>query len=381
MSSPLETLRRFVLFFNEEIAEADTSTVPFLTRSPSAWPQDAHLGYEALHVLLDVAREEYDCDPTTALARTKLVLQRAPDVYIPDGFEHHRLCLLGRASKEQANALVALERFPEAEMAAIKAVEVFSGHDAYIVDRTAALSLQALAAHKNGRTAEARVLLKECKAMFERLREPARVLQTAMIEASIFYDVRQYEEAYRAFLALEPIAEAVGDARDRARVINNIGQCAVWLGKLDEAKVYLDRALNAFDCEGMTVDRQRVLWGGGRLSRNGGYPDKAMWSFASVRQELLAHGMIVSAAQVGLDQIEILAAGGFSEHVIALARELVEEFSAVKMPRDVGIAMAYLAEQARLAAGDALALQKPLYEVRAFLHLLHEEPGAVFRQR
>src|ERR1044071_7167661 len=105
MTSNSLRLREGVAFINAEHVQAIASALPFLTRPPSECPSGAPLGLGPLQYIIDVVRQEYDRDPTRALALTSLVLDRGTNLCVPAGYEAYRQRLLGRAWKEHANAL------------------------------------------------------------------------------------------------------------------------------------------------------------------------------------------------------------------------------------------------------------------------------------
>ncbi|HJQ36427.1 MAG TPA: tetratricopeptide repeat protein [Thermoanaerobaculia bacterium] len=372
-----ERLRAFVDFLNAENVQAAACAAPF--DSPSAhWPENTHLSYGGLDVLLDRAREQLDRDPRKAQALTDLVLQRASKLVVPRDFDSWARFLLGRAWKEHGNALYQLGSWKAALEAAQLAVHVLESDRPFAVEYGAAISLEALALQQLGKVDDALERLRECRAIFEAQGETTRVLHTRLIEAGIAFERGQYAQARDLYLAIEP---ELADNRELASVHNNLGQCAAMLGDFEESVDYLRRAVNAFDREQMVDKRPRVWFGFGRLLARTGRRDEAMAIFENLRGDLLRRGLIVSAAEVGLDQLEILAASRAPrDRVIALARELFEIFGHAGMHRNMLVAFGYLMEQVRVLPHDAPVLQKPVGHVREFLRRMLESPEAVFAE-
>jgi tetratricopeptide (TPR) repeat protein len=175
------------------------------------------------------------------------------------------------------------------------------------------------------------------------------------------------------------MAERLKDTRELARILNNLGDCEIRLGNLDAAIGYLRAALAAFERENMLGERQRVFWGMARLLRDHGRLNDAATELLRVRTNFQARGMIIDAALAGLDLVELLAATDPAS-VAAVCRDLVTVFRTVGREQNMRVALAYLAEQARLDARvDApVAFQTELRYVRGYFKELAVAPDAVF---
>lgn len=377
----VEGVRCTVKFLNMENATGPDIGARLLEQPPEAWWSYARsirsqLSFGALVYLLRVAHDELDRDVRRAYRLSVIVVRYARTVDVPRG-SHFAILLRGRAWKEHGSALHSMGRFRAAWNATTRAIALFSTEVSLLVDRTAALSLSARIGHQLGRTAEAVTLLRECNAAFQRLGEDRRALQVAIMEGIIIYHSGDVPAARSAFLVARAVAERLEDLRELSRVRNNLAQCEAKLGNFDQALVHLRAAQQGFDQLGMTAERQRALWIEARILRDTGRLVDAVTQLLQVRRELIARGMIVQAAYAGLDLLELLAATDERADLLRVATELVTVFTAAGMSRDARVALAYLADQARMEA-TATTFQDDLRRVRTFFQKLETAPNATF---
>lgn len=333
--------------------------------------------YVALQHFLKVAHEELDRNPSTALNLTRSILRQACDVYLPADGSLLGLRFAGLVWKEYANALYATGHLRRAFRAARRAVNILSGDGRLSVERADALLVQVLAAHRLERTENAKTWLHECRTVYEAARESRGLLHVQMIEAQIFYDAEQYEEARRAYLLALSVAE---DPQNKARLLNNIGQCAVRLKEVAEAITYLTAAREALDREGMTAACESPFWGIARLLRDQGDLHEAETELMRVRHECLARGRVIAAAEAGLDLVELLAARGDSGRAMRVARELVVVFSNAGMPRNLRKALAYLTEQTARVQDAPDEFREEVRHIRTFLRQVAAKTSMAFRK-
>lgn len=380
MRSASKTLS-FLAFLNAESAQAADEAAPFLNRPAEEWPSSARLGYGALDYLLGAAHEELDRNPKRAVEWTRLVLRRARHVHVPTEFSLFRLHLIGLAWKEHANALYAIGELRHALAAAARAITIFSKDPYLVVDRATALMIGILVSHELGiGTERATNWLKECRTVFEQAREPSRLLQLDMIEAQMLYASGDYEGARTIYKTALSAAEELKNSDDCARILNNIGQCAVRLKDYPEAVTFLGAAREALEREGMTAAREKVFWGFALLLREHGDLEAAVKQLRRVRRECLANGSVIDAAEVGLDLVELLSATGCREEAARVARELVDVFSNVGIERNLRKALAYLADEAADPRSIPSRLNDGIRHLRKFFRKLQNKPTAPFRE-
>ena len=380
-AAAVAALRTRVAFVNHENSVGQRIARALLSRPHTEWIEIARIerdvfSYGVLDYLLDAAHDELDAHPKRAYLLTLIVLRRrsvrAPSPMLVTW-------LRGRAWKEHGNALHALGHLPAALAAATRAVRILSADGVLLVERTAALMLKGILLHQLEKTREGATLLRECHATFERLGEERRALQVAILEASLLYDAGELEAARSAFLDARATADRLHETRELTRILNNLADCEAQLGNVSKAKSYLRAALAGFDKEGMTAERQRVFWILARMRRDEGDFDAAIAELLGVRRNFISRGMLVEGALAGLDLVEMLAAIQAHDEVQRVAAELLEVFTAAGLQQNARLALAYLAEQARLR-NEGAPLQEDLRRVRSFFHSLSANPRAEFEQ-
>jgi tetratricopeptide (TPR) repeat protein len=377
----VDAMRCTVRFINAENATGPDIAASLLQQPPETWLRYARsireqFSFGALVYLLQVAHDELDRDAQRACRLSVIVARYARTVDVPKG-SHFATLIRGRAWKEYSSALHSMGRFGAAWNATARAIAIFSTDASLLVERTSALALRARIGYQMGRTAEAVTLLRECNAAFQRFGEDRRALQVAIMESIIIYHSGDVPAARSAFLVARAVAERLEDLRELSRIKNNLAQCEAKLGNFDQALVHLRAAQQGFDQLGMTAERQRALWIEARILRDTGRLADAVAQLLQVRRELIARGMIVQAAYTGLDLLELLAAIDERADLERVATELVAVFTAAGMSRDARVALAYLADQARMDA-TATTLQDDLRRVRTFFRKLETTPNATF---
>lgn len=381
-------LHTAVAYLNAENAAAVATAALILDLPARDWyaraqTLRARLTFGALDYFLEVAREDLDRDASRSYTLSVIVVRCSRELAAPAHADYFRASLRGRGWKEHGNALLMLGRFRHAHQAACRAVRIFDGHSALLVERTAALVIKAFTWHKLDHTAEAARLLRECNAVFLRLGEESRSLQVAIMEGAMLFDAGKTEDARSAFLGARVIAERLRDLRELARILNNLGQCELSLKNIDAAIQYTCAALELFEQQGMIGERQRAFWILARIQREHGRVREAVAELLQVRRELVARGMMIDAALAGLDLIELLAATDEHDLVKQEAETLVRVFTEAGMQRNARIALAYLVEQAKLQGESStdegrLLWQQDLQRVRIFMTGLRTAPESTF---
>jgi tetratricopeptide (TPR) repeat protein len=247
------------------------------------------------------------------------------------------------------------------------------------VERAAARLSQALAAYELGNTGEASRWLEECRPVFENAGEKDRLLQLQMIEGHILFELEKYGDARDVFLSALSTAEGLGNSGERARILNDVGQCAVRLRDLPQAMTYLIAAREAVESEGLTTTREKVFWGFGRVLREQGDLYAAVDQLRKVWHGLLANGSVVDAAIAGLDLVELLSAINENDEATRVAREIVDVFSKAGIQKNVRKALAYLTDEATASARVPLRLDDRIRHLRRFFMKLKHNPMAGFR--
>jgi tetratricopeptide (TPR) repeat protein len=372
--------RADIEFFNRETAHSSVFRRTLFALPVSAWRQALHAHPEwvtisVLEALLEHAREEIDRNPATARRITGLVVHFAPAVPVPPGRTILRVALCGTAYKDHGNALRRTGRVDLALTAANLALRILAEDDTLIVERASALVLKAHVQHDRGRHAEAFGLLDESASIFARRGETRRHLQTIILHGIFLFERDNPAGALAQFRIARPIAEALGDQRELARILNNTGHCALKLNDLPAAWDYLVQAAAAFASERMEAEIPRAQWGLARLvsSRE---PAEAVADLRKIYTVFSSRGMVVEAATALLEIATILVQEDHNKPIVrTLCNQLGDLFAATTMPAPALRALAHLQSQA-LGTNDALIAD--VTHVRNYFRHLQQPTPPVF---
>jgi tetratricopeptide (TPR) repeat protein len=340
----------------------------FMEREPAA------RAIGTLEALLFIAHEELDRDPSVSLQLTTLVLRHLEAVEVPPGAEAFRTLFEASAWKEHAHALRATGSPRQALDAVLRAVAAVGVDPLYSLQRADAELLEAYIRHELDDTTAALPLLARCVAVFNRHNDGRRYLRARSMEAALQYELRQYKAAEAGFLAMKDEAERMGDRAELARLYNNLGHCSLKLEKYDAASRWLVRALTLLEELNMDGERQRAMWGLASLLARQGRSGEAAESLARVRADFMSRGMVLDAAMVSLDLVELLVTAGDARQVSALCSELVSTFTAAGMTNNALTALAFLRDVAETAplAPDTVR------QVHRFVRGLKSQPSMMF---
>jgi tetratricopeptide (TPR) repeat protein len=142
------------------------------------------------------------------------------------------------------------------------------------------------------------------------------------------------ERARDIYLAMLPVAEALQDEREHARIVHDLGGCARRLGDYEQALTYYTQATPLFVKLRMVSEAQRITWGMAPIIAATGRINQAVAALRSARDEFLKHGALLDAALVSLELLSLLLLPTVNGHqlVAPLAAELVQVFTAAQMP-------------------------------------------------
>jgi len=331
-------------------------------------------GIGTLEALLFLAHEELDRDPSIALQLTTLVLRYLDAVEVPPGAEAFRTLFHASAWKEHAHALRATGAPRDALQAVLRSVAAVGRDPLYTLQRADAELLEAYIRHELDDTAAALPLLARCVAVYSRHNDVKRYLRARSMEAVLQYELRQYKAAEAGFLAMKEEAERQGDREELARIYNNLGHCSLKLEKYDAAARWLVRALSLLEELGMDGERQRAMWGLASLLSREGRNSEAADGLSRVRADFISRGMVLDAAVVSLDLVELLVTSGDTRSVSALCSELVATFTAAGMTSNALTALAFLRDVAETASLDADTVR----QVHRFVRGLKSQPTLMF---
>jgi tetratricopeptide (TPR) repeat protein len=243
------------------------------------------MGLGTVEVLLDATREELDRDPGRALAITTFVVGYLDRIVAPRELEVIRLRVFGMAWKEYGNALFSTAALEEAAHAARRARMILGAHSALAVDHASATLLLALVLNAQARHTEADGLLAESEEVFAAHSDKMRWLYTIESRAVVLSNQNRDEEALAFWQLARAEAERIEDARELARIENNIGRCAAKLGRLQDAMLHLEDAARRFDSLKMDAEVQRARASIADVLQRAGNDAEALSTLLRIQQE------------------------------------------------------------------------------------------------
>ncbi len=372
----------FLTFLNRQ-SDAGLNDLSILRDAPvKNWPRLLGAGatsYGVLHGMLTYAHEQFDRDPSLAVAITKYVTDHVDEM---EPFTESMILvpfIKGAAWKEHANALYSVGRFADAAEAARTAISIFSSTPALGNDLAAANLVRAMSLHALGNTGDALQLATESVRLFAAHADSARYLVSVQVCGGILFDLEEYSAALDAYSVARSVAEEQGNQREYARMLNNIATCNVCLDNVETAERQLQQAFRLFQQQGMESEMLRTVAALTRITSRHGQLDRALLVCHSIYAELLNHGLTLSAAQVLVELTVVMTeVTGHGEYARDEGARLAAAFSEeVNAPENVRTAMAFLARRSADAT-SAGQLRAPLAYVQSFLRDVMYTPSKEF---
>lgn len=319
----------------------------------------------ALGAVLDRATDELRRDVNVALRLIDAVIGYLPALPTAPG----TVVLHGRALRLQANGLWMTGAVPAARATLGEALNILSQAPAGAIESGHVHLFEAYILSEAGDRDNALRLVRKAADEYAAQGDAKGMLQARLMEGVIRFDCQAFAEARAVFEEALPLAEAVRDERGRAMALGSLGHCARCLGHGDVALAYYAQALPIFDALGMSIDRQKILWALAKLSAQEGRTDSAVQQFAAIREDFLRRGMLLSAASIALDLVEVLITINRTDIMIGWCKDLVRTFSAAGMPPYALRALAYLRVAAEEGKLDVQVLGRVRADVREHLHI------------
>jgi tetratricopeptide (TPR) repeat protein len=297
---------------------------------PAAIARDEALRAPAvLEFVLGRAKKELDSFPNCALELTTAVIGVLP----PDPAF---FVLRGRAMNTHAQAVHETGDVVSANAFISSALALLASDPAGRAELQKARIFAARIMHEQGDPSGALQLLQEAGRESEAMGNARVALQANMTQAGLLLAgnaPRDFiERAQNIFRAMLPVAEALGDEREQARILTDLGVCARRLGDADAALAYYAAAAPRFVALGMETEAQKLVWGMAPIAAERGQVETALAAFRGARDKFLENGALLEAALVSLDLLSLLLYTDRHDLVAPLAAELVTVFRSAKMP-------------------------------------------------
>jgi hypothetical protein len=374
-------LREIASALAKETAEAERSLGPLIANPlPFIWKDVSRKRGSrtagAVRVLCAAANDACERDPLHALNLADAALAIATSLNESEhylGIKVHQLS--GHASKERANALRYLGRFPTALDALDQAKRAYERADANPWDLAILLYTRGIVLYRSARATEAEQCADEAAAIFSATGDRVRHLHARMLRATVRYSLQDFAGARDDYRALLARAKEEGDDVLAARLSSAAAKCEIDLGDGKSAEPALLGALRVFEGEGMETEVARIRWALARVSLVAGHFTIAISQLRASRTECERLGLSNAVAYISLDLVEALVATGTNLlEVQNLCRELLATFKAAGLVNEALTALAYLREATRARTITSAKVR----HVRRFLTRLENHPTLRF---
>jgi hypothetical protein len=288
-----------------------------------------------------------------------------------DAWKHLTAAL--KECSQHEDALEAAERAEEA-YAMLETVAVPGSVD--VVRKQATLALiRGQSLHALGRSDEGLLQIEHAANYFIGYCDDRKAYATArIIYAYMLSSLGRREVAIGWLQDLAAHARADRDQETLAYVLNNLGLDYVHTRRLDEARPCFNTALAIFEQMGQHLEVQNVRVGlAFALIQEGRY-NEAISEFYIVRKRFFELGTPVLAAEVALHIVETLFLAKRLDDIPALCREMMDTFTAARLPREVRKAIAFVSE----AAQHRTLTNFQVTHARIFIEQAQESPSARF---
>ncbi|HEX7154998.1 MAG TPA: tetratricopeptide repeat protein [Thermoanaerobaculia bacterium] len=295
---------------------------------------------EVLTHLLDFAHTELDRNGEAAFTLTTLIVDTI-EAEPEDGVSYD-LLLRSRAWKEHALALLPLKGPADALYAIRKASKLFGDKTVYPVERANIILTEGLVLYKLGEQTAALCCIAAAKAIYEVCGDAIGQTKALQMSGAVHYELTQYRRAENTFVEALQLAENGGDRAGAARSMNNLAACAVKLEKFEVASQWYGRALEAFEALEMTAEVQRAKVAQAGMLGKQRKVEEALAAFFATREEFLRRGMVIVAAEVGLQIAALLVQQERLQEARPICEEIVTIFTEAGMTTQALKALAYM---------------------------------------
>ncbi|HXH38260.1 MAG TPA: hypothetical protein VNN08_06505, partial [Thermoanaerobaculia bacterium] len=304
---------------------------------------------------------------TTAIALTERLAESPPPLVA---------ALRGYGEKGRANALRMLGRYHEAMQVLIDAEQDFIDARYCPVEIGEVRYTRAGILFKMEKWPEAQAAAIQARRIFEEERNRTRALHAQLLEGCILGERGDLEGSRAVFVNLLKPLEAKGHRDTLARVFVNLAACDRRRRQPKIARHWLHRATQLFRQLGMESELARAHWCGAKITILEGDRQRGMRELSGAMRDFERLSMPADAGFVGLDLLEQM----MEEPLVAteaekLARSLAQLFVAAGANVSAAKAVGYLrdAAVARKADGPLVAY------VRRYVHRAAADPNRPFQ--
>jgi tetratricopeptide (TPR) repeat protein len=239
--------------------------------------------------------------------------------------------IFGDAWKHRSNAFRHLGRYGEALDAAEMAEAFYASLTAGAFDVAQAQYTRAAVLFKMTRFREALDTLNVSSTTLRDFGESLPLAKTMMLAAAILLDQGDALAARERWRDVMPILERLGQNVELARVLANLAECNLRLGRLDEAEHDAREAMHRYRELRMDAEAMRSGWTLGMVALARGAYEEGLSALESTAASFEARGMAGDAGFVKLDICEELLRRGEWKDAAVIARELIRLFTAARV--------------------------------------------------
>jgi tetratricopeptide (TPR) repeat protein len=278
------------------------------------------------------------------------------------------------AWKDRASALRYLGRYEESLDAIQRAEAVLSPFATVAHDRAIVRFLKATILQQIDRFDESEALLDACASVFFDHGDLKRYVYCGIARGNLLYRQHRYAAAREAYAMLLDAVRTTGDAESEARLLNNLGCCAIHLNDLPSADLHLSAASARFRELGHDVEAIRNEMSAGRLLIATGHVRLGIETLKAAREQFLAHRLVEEAGRCGLDVAGALLDMARESEARELTTRIAGEFENAGLSPHAVNAMGYLRKQFEAQ----IATRATVYHVRDYLDSLQSDPAREF---
>lgn len=388
-----EHLATFMELLNEEVAIGSAAAdallaVPAQERSSLLARHPEWLRTGTFDMLLAKAREEMSRSAFVAEEITSFVLEHVLLCRQQPGGEVLLILVRGTAHKDHASALYRRGEGEEHLAAALRHIEeafrIFSERPALFLERANVRFVQAQIYQALGEFTAALAVLEECEQVFADNGDAYRYLQVLMQRGFCHFQIAEraragaatasYRQARTGFEDALAEAERIGEQRERARILSNLGHTVLQLNEPSTARDYFEQGARAFLALEMTADLQHALWGLAELEAIHGDHHRAKKLLEEIEAEFVARGMFADAALIRFDLTVRLA------DRLQDARMAQEACAALVNGPGIGELSAGMRDAIAYLAGASSPTLEDLTKTVAFLDRYETDAAATFER-
>jgi tetratricopeptide (TPR) repeat protein len=284
--------------------------------------------------------------------------------------------LRGYAEKGRANALRMLGRYHEAMQVLIDAEQHFVDASYCAVEIGEVRYTRAGILFKMEKWPEAQAAAIQARKIFEEEHNHTRALHAQLMEGCVLIERGDLDAGRALLVSLRKPLEGKRHRGTLASVYINLASCDRRRREPAIARHWLHRATQLFRQLGMATELARTRWCGAKITIVEGDRDRGMRELRAAMRDFERLSMPADAGFVGLDLLEqLMAEGSDANGAEKLARSLSQLFVAGGASVSAAKAIAYLRDAALARKADA-----PLVAyVRRYVHRVAVDPDQPFQ--